>query len=74
MLKNKKAFSSFSVDDTQKAKEFYSKILGLETKEDPDMQGMLTLHLSDENKVMIYTKSKNVPSTFTVLYFFVDDI
>jgi extradiol dioxygenase family protein len=29
MLSNSKAFSGFSVDDTQKAKEFYGKTLGL---------------------------------------------
>jgi predicted enzyme related to lactoylglutathione lyase len=74
MLKNKKAFSSFSVDNTQKAKKFYSETLGLEATEDPVMQGMLTLHLSNENKVMVYSKPNHVPATFTVLNFNVDDI
>ena len=30
MLNTKKAFSSFSVNDIQKAREFYSQTLGLE--------------------------------------------
>lgn len=74
MFKDKKAFSSFSVDDIKKAKEFYSKILGLEAKEDPEMQGMLTLHLKDGNNVMLYLKPNHVPATFTVLNFHVDDV
>jgi catechol 2,3-dioxygenase-like lactoylglutathione lyase family enzyme len=31
-----KAFSSFSVDDIQKAKEFYGKTLGLELASGPE--------------------------------------
>jgi catechol 2,3-dioxygenase-like lactoylglutathione lyase family enzyme len=33
MLKDTKAFSSFSVDDIQRAKEFYGHTLGLEVSE-----------------------------------------
>jgi catechol 2,3-dioxygenase-like lactoylglutathione lyase family enzyme len=33
MLKDSKAFSGFSVDDIQKAKEFYGRTLGLEVSE-----------------------------------------
>jgi len=33
MLGKSKAFSGFSVNDTQKAKEFYGRTLGLEVSE-----------------------------------------
>jgi predicted enzyme related to lactoylglutathione lyase len=74
MFKNSKAFSSFSVNDLKKAKEFYSKTLGLEATEDPDMQGMLTLHLKDGNNIIIYSKPNHIPATFTVLNFNVEDV
>jgi len=34
MLQKRSAFSGFFVDDIQKAKEFYRRILGLEVKRD----------------------------------------
>lgn len=34
MLRKRCAFSDFSVDDIQKAKEFHGPILGLEAKQD----------------------------------------
>jgi predicted enzyme related to lactoylglutathione lyase len=34
MFQHTKAFSSFSVDDLQRAKEFYSQTLGLEVSEE----------------------------------------
>ena len=33
LFKDTKAFSSFSVDDVQRAKEFYGQMLGLEVSE-----------------------------------------
>jgi catechol 2,3-dioxygenase-like lactoylglutathione lyase family enzyme len=36
MLNTNKAFSSFSVNDIQKAKEFYGKTLGLELSGGPE--------------------------------------
>jgi predicted enzyme related to lactoylglutathione lyase len=69
MLKNNKVFSSFSVDDIKKAKEFYSKTLGLEATEDADMQGMLTIHLKGGNNIMLYAKDNHSPASFTVLNF-----
>jgi len=72
MFKNTKAFSGFSVNDTAKAKEFYSNILGLEVTE--EMQGLLNLHISGGNNVLIYPKPNHVPATFTILNFPVTDI
>ncbi|PZR19295.1 MAG: glyoxalase, partial [Flavobacterium psychrophilum] len=42
MFKNTKAFSGYSVDDTARAKAFYSDILGIEVKEGE--MGILELH------------------------------
>ena len=74
MFKNTKAFSSFSVNDFQKAKEFYSKILGLEVNEVKEMQGLLNVKISGSNDLMIYSKPNHEPATFTVLNFPVEDI
>jgi predicted enzyme related to lactoylglutathione lyase len=72
MLKHSNAFSSFSVDDIQKAKKFYSEVLGLEVKD--SLMGLLELHIQGNHPVMIYPKPNHEPATFTVLNFPVDDI
>jgi catechol 2,3-dioxygenase-like lactoylglutathione lyase family enzyme len=72
MLKNSKAFSGFSVDNIQKAKEFYSNTLGLEVKEEE--MGTLGLQIGDSGVVLIYPKSDHTPATFTILNFPVNDI
>ena len=71
MFKDTKAFSGFSVDDIQKAKKFYEKILGLEVSEE---HGMLQLHIAHETNILIYPKNNHVPATFTILNFPVDNI
>ena len=72
MLNESKAFSGFSVDNLEKAKEFYSKILGLEVTE--NQMGVLELHVSGGNNILIYPKPNHVPATFTILNFPVTDI
>jgi catechol 2,3-dioxygenase-like lactoylglutathione lyase family enzyme len=71
MLKNAKAISGFSVDDLQKAKDFYSGTLGLEVSEQPEG---LELSLAGGTQVFIYPKPNHIPATFTILNFMVDDI
>ena len=71
MLEDSKAFSGFAVPDVEKAREFYGKTLGLKVSED---HGMLRLHLSGGNNVLVYPKPNHVPATFTILNFPVDDI
>ena len=71
MLTGSHAFSGFSVDDIQKAKEFYSRTLGLEVSES---NGLLTLHLAGGSTVLIYPKPNHIPATFTILNFPVDNI
>lgn len=71
MLKGSKAFSGFSVNDVQKAKEFYGRTLGLDVSED---KGTLNLHLAGGTRVLVYPKPNHVPATFTILNFPVEDV
>jgi len=70
VLETTKAFSSFSVNDLKRAKEFYGKTLGLDVEEKP--QG-LSLDLPGTN-VFIYPKQNHEPATFTVLNFAVENV
>jgi predicted enzyme related to lactoylglutathione lyase len=72
MLRNAKAFSGFSVDDTARVKPFYSDTLGLNVTED---HGMLNLHLANGADILIYPKgSHHEPATYTILNFEVENI
>lgn len=72
MLKSSKSFSSFSVNDLEKAKAFYGGILGLEVKDNP--MGILELHVSGSTPIVIYPKSNHQPASFTVLNFPVQNV
>jgi hypothetical protein len=50
MLQKSKAFSAFSVNDTQRAKEFYSRTLRPEVSES---HGLSNLHLAEGTTVLI---------------------
>jgi catechol 2,3-dioxygenase-like lactoylglutathione lyase family enzyme len=71
VLGQSKAFSGFSVSDIPKAKEFYSRTLGLEVSEE---HGLLNLRLTGGTSVLIYPKPNHVPATFTILNFPVDNV
>lgn len=71
MLKESKAFSSFSSNDIPAAKRFYGETLGLDVTEE---MGGLGLHLLGGGEVFVYPKDDHAPATFTVLNFPVDDI
>src|SRR5688500_5571906 len=71
MFKNAKAFSSFSSNDIQKAKEFYGETLGVEVSES---MGGLELKLAGGSSVYIYPKDNHEAASFTVLNFQVDNI
>ena len=70
MFKEAKSFSSFSVNDLRRAKEFYGETLGLDIKETPEG---LELHTGN-NVVFLYPKPNHTPASFTVLNFHVNDI
>jgi catechol 2,3-dioxygenase-like lactoylglutathione lyase family enzyme len=71
MLNESVAFSGFSVDDIEQAREFYRGILGLVVLEE---NGMLWLELAGGHRVLVYAKPDHAPASFTVLNFPVDDI
>jgi catechol 2,3-dioxygenase-like lactoylglutathione lyase family enzyme len=71
MFKDTKAFSGFSVNDIQKAKEFYGQTLGLDVSES---YGLLRLHIAGGATILIYPKEDHTPATFTILNFPVANI
>src|SRR5258705_12217752 len=71
MFKDAKAFSSISVNDLQKTKEFYGQTLGLKISETEEG---LELNLAGGNTVFFYPKPNHTPASFTVLNFRADDI
>ena len=73
MFKDTKAFSGFSVDNLQKAKQFYGETLGLDVSEMEEMP-VLSLSISGGTKIMIYEKPNHEPATFTILNFPAADI
>lgn len=71
MFKDTKAFSGFSVNDAQKAQEFYGQTLGLDVSES---YGLLTLHIAGGTNILMYPKENHTPATFTILNFPVANI
>ena len=71
MFRDTEAFSGFSTNDIERAKEFYGSILGLEVSE---MNGMLDIKLGSGATVLAYPKENHEPATFTILNFNVDDV
>ena len=72
MFKEIKAISSWSVDDLEKARKFYSDVLGLEVTE--GRQGILELHMAGGGVIWVYPKPNHEPATYTVLNFPVSDL
>ena len=72
MLRDSKAFSSFSVDDTQKAKPFYGQTLGLDVSDVPEMQGLLQSRRGKRGPDL--PEGEPCPATFTILNFPVSDV
>jgi len=66
-----KAFSSFSVDDIDKARQFYADTLGLSVEQQKEG---LSLTFDGGKSVFLYAKENHTAATFTVLNFPVDDI
>jgi catechol 2,3-dioxygenase-like lactoylglutathione lyase family enzyme len=71
MINPSAAFSSFSVDDVAKAKQFYADTLGMDVEE---QHGMLSISIGAGKSVLVYPKQDHEPATYTVLNLPVDDI
>lgn len=70
MFKHSTPFSGFSVNDIEKAKDFYGNTLGLAISEH---HGLLELSLGNA-KVLVYPKANHSPASFTILNFPVDNV
>ncbi len=67
-----RAFSGFSVDDIDAARDFYGNTLGLDVSDNP--MGFLDLHLPSGGSILIYAKPNHEPASFTILNFPVTDV
>lgn len=76
MFKDTKTFSSFSVNDLEKAKEFYQNTLGLEVQQISmgEDYALLELHIAGGSKIMVYPKANHTPASFTILNFPVENV
>ncbi|WP_149084226.1 MULTISPECIES: VOC family protein [Microbacterium] len=66
------AFSGFSVDDIDAAKEFYGTTLGLDVE--VNAMGFLELRLPRGGSILVYAKPNHTPASFTILNFPVADV
>jgi catechol 2,3-dioxygenase-like lactoylglutathione lyase family enzyme len=66
------AFSGFSVDDIDAAKEFYGGTLGLDVE--VNTMGFLDIRLASGGSILVYTKPNHTPASFTILNFPVADV
>lgn len=71
MFEIKGTFSSFSVDDVAKAREFYGGTLGLTAEE---VMGGIRITLPGGAQVFAYPKPDHLPATHTVLNFVVPNV
>jgi catechol 2,3-dioxygenase-like lactoylglutathione lyase family enzyme len=72
MLADAETFSSFAVDDLDRAREFYADTLGVKVSDGP--MGVLSLEVAGGRSVLVYPKPDFTPATYTVLNFIVDDV
>lgn len=72
MFKNTKAYSGFSVNDLQAAKDFYSKQLGIDIESNGEY--MFRLKIATGNPIIVYLKPDHTPATFTILNFPVSNV
>ena len=74
MLNHNKSFSSFSVKDIQRAREFYGNTLGLELLQRAGRGTPWLYRSPDGVKALMYPKPNHQPATFTVLNFPVESV
>jgi predicted enzyme related to lactoylglutathione lyase len=71
MFRTTRAFSSFSVNDLARAKDFYGQVLGLDVEE---REQYLEITLEDGARIMVYGKPNHAPATYTVLNFSISNL
>ncbi len=72
-MKEFKSFASLSVNDINKAREFYSGILNLDSVSEP-VETVLMYETGGDTRFMVYQKDDHQPAGHTVLNFEVGDI
>jgi predicted enzyme related to lactoylglutathione lyase len=70
-MKTNAAFTGISVNDSEKAKDFYTRVLGLDLSS--EAMG-LHFRLPFGGMLFIYEKPDHQPATYTALNFVVEDI
>jgi catechol-2,3-dioxygenase len=71
MIDASKAFSGFSVDNIENAKDFYQNTLGLKVNE--PMPGTMQIEVGN-NPVFVYQKDDHQPASYTMLNFPVESV
>jgi predicted enzyme related to lactoylglutathione lyase len=74
MFKDANIFTSFSVDNLEKAKDFYGKLLGLSVSDAAGMENILKIRLTNNHEIIVYYKPNHIPATFTILNIPVDNV
>ncbi|WP_150244249.1 VOC family protein [Nocardiopsis quinghaiensis] len=76
MFDGNRAFGSFAVPDTDRARGFYGDTLGLAVGpvEGMEEHGLLRIDLGEGRGILVYPKPDHEPAGFTVLNLRVDDI
>ena len=72
MFGDTQAFSGYSVQNIEAARNFYGSMLGIHTVDQPGMG--LELHFPNGHRVFLYEKADHKPADFTVLNFPVENI
>ncbi|MFD1095750.1 VOC family protein [Salegentibacter chungangensis] len=72
MIIKDKIFTSFAVNDLQKAEDFYTEVLGLKLTK--NKMGLLEIASGPGGRLIIYPKPDHTPASFTVLNFPVENI
>lgn len=72
MLEDTQAFASFSVNDLEKAKDFYNNTLKIDIEKENDT--FFNLALPSDQYVAVYEKPNHKPATYTILNFIVENI
>ena len=72
MVNYSAAFSGFSIDNVEAAKDFYGTRLGLTVTE--NAMGFLEIHLQGGARVLAYTKPNHEPASYTMLNLEVADV
>jgi predicted enzyme related to lactoylglutathione lyase len=74
MFGHTKAYSGFSVDDIDRAREFYGETLGLKTSMLDEENGLMELHLAGDRTALVYAQPDSTAASYTILNFPVEDV